>query len=198
VIRTDISREDIIKIRKQAIELTNQMWIKLKPYIEKENKINRALTGKPLTENEIREELRPEWTALIDKNFNLVSPRYGFDSSYMVISKPIKVTSPKPYSIGYIHYHPINKLEPSVRDIMSWIARYTVGEYLFCIHTDEKTRCYTFKNIEDKKTFEDLLYSSSFQIAVLFGVSDKEKNKIKNWFNRMIEDGKIKIIEAGR
>ena len=180
------------KIREQAKVLTKRMWKNLKPYIEKEKEIYKFLEGRTLTEEEIRSKLYPEWTALIDKDLNLISPRYGFDAEGLLFTKPIRTVSPKPYSIGDIHYHPIPKLEPSDRDLISWVNRYEIGEKLFCIHTDEETVCYLFRDISPDEIPQEL---KSFALA-LFGMPEAIIEKVKNWFRQMIEEGKVMVYKC--
>jgi len=95
-----------LKIRRQAERLTQRMWKNLRRDIEKEKRLLEYVTKKELSESEIREKFQPEWSALIDKNLNLVSPRYGLASEDILFYKPFRVVYPKSYSIGLIHYHP--------------------------------------------------------------------------------------------
>ena len=183
---------DCRKIRDQAKVLTERMWRNLKPYIERESRAYEFIRGSPLTEEEIRTKLYPEWSALIDRDLNLVSPRYGFDAEGLTFVKPITVVSPKPYSIGDIHYHPIPKLEPSDRNLMSWVNRYERGERLFCIHTDEETVCYLFRDISPDEIPWEL---KSFAFA-WFGMPEAIIEKVKNWFRQMIREGKIIVYRC--
>ena len=183
---------DCRKIRGQAKALTERMWRNLKPYIERESRVYEFIRGSPLTEEEIRTKLYPEWSALIDRDLNLVSPRYGFDAEGLTFVKPITVVSPKPYSIGDIHYHPIPKLEPSDRNLMSWVNRYERGERLFCIHTDEETVCYLFRDISPDEIPWEL---KSFAFA-WFGMPEAIIEKVKNWFRQMIREGKIIVYRC--
>ena len=183
---------DCRKIRGQAKALTERMWRNLKPYIKRESRAYEFIRGSPLTEEEIRTKLYPEWSALIDRNLNLVSPRYGFDAEGLTFVKPITTVTPKPYSIGDIHYHPIPKLEPSDRDLISWANRYERGERLFCIHTDEETVCYLFRDISPDEIPREL---KSFALA-WFGMPEAIIEKVKNWFRQMIREGKIIVYRC--
>jgi len=185
-----MERENLKKLHNQAREFTKRMWRNLKPYIEKERDILAHIEGHPPSEEEIRKRLCPEWVALIDREFNIISPRYGFASTSGFFSKPIRAVAPKPYSIGEIHYHPYPKYEPSTDDLMSWANRYLRGESLFCIHTDEKTICYKYKMQPDEIPKE--LKSLGF---ALFGMPTRVQEKVKDWFREMIEKGKIEVLE---
>lgn len=189
-------KEAIKRIHIQSIELTQKMWANLEPIIEREvqflKRTNPQKYGN-LTEKEwltiIRRRMLPEWCALIDKKFDLRSPRYGLTGEDLFYSKPMRCVSPKPYSIGDIHYHPLRKNQPSVTDIVSWVHRYKMGERIFCIHTDFETVCYVFSKDIGKMPSE----IDSFGL-VLFGYPRSVRVKIQRWFENLIKSGKVKKI----
>ena len=189
------------KIHKQSKELTKRMWRVLKPWINREiqylKRLNPEKFGKFTKEDwirYIRYNFSPEWCAIIDKNYNLRAQRYGFSGENMFFSKLVRCVSPKPYSIGDVHYHPVYKIHPSVTDLVSWANRYLCGEHIFCIHTDYGTVCYFFSKGLEKEIPKEL---RSFALA-LFGYPRSIRKKIHSWFTKMIHEKKIKVIKYER
>ena len=189
-------KEAIKRIHFQSIETTQKMWANLEPIIEREIQFLKRTNPKKysnLTEREwliiIRRRMLPEWCALIDKKFDLRSPRYGLTGEGLFYSKLLRCVSPKSYSIGEVHYHPLRRNKPSVTDIVSWVHRYRQGEYIFCIHTDFETVCYIFGKDLGKNPPE----IDSFGL-VLFGYPRSVRIKIQRWFEGLVENGKVKRI----
>ena len=192
-------KEIVRKIHQQSKELTKRMWKNLKPYINSEIKLLKKINPKKYENfsrkdwsNYIRRKLGPEWCALIDKKYNLVSPRYGFTGEDVLFPKPVRCVSPKPYSIGDVHYHPVYKKYPSVDDLMSWTNRYLFGERIFCIHTDYSTICYFFSDKIKKEEIPKELFSIGL---ALFGCPRSIRKKIHEWFEYMLNKKRIKVIE---
>jgi len=188
------------RIREQSIDITERMWKKpdIVYWIEKNLKWDMMLKPelKKMSKDElnayVRREYQPEWCALIDEKYNLVLPRYGLQG--VEFGKKMRCVMPQPYSIGFVHYHPMHVVIPSVGDISNWCYRYLKGERIFCIHTDYETICYFFSEGLKEEDFPREVTSIGF---LMFGWPRSVRIKIHNWFGKMMREGYIDVVRVG-
>ena len=136
--------------------------------------------------------LVPEWSALVDYNYKLRAFRYGFAGEDILLIKRCWTVKPKPYSVGFIHYHPRKVELPSCNDMSNFVRRFKEGERIFGIHTDYGTIFYIFgEKISGwfPKEFESVG-------IMIFGFPRSLRLKLHKWWKEMISEGYIKVVKV--
>jgi len=143
------------------------------------------------TLEEIKEHILPEWVCLIDRWGTLRNCKYGVTGG--LFGRPIRAPPVRPFSIGTAHYHPIGEYKPSAEDLMGWLNRYFESqEYLFIIHTDEKTLIYDFRGLTIEDLTPEVRVIASSWVLAIFGIPERPRQILEEWFKQTVATGKIK------
>ena len=174
--------------RRKFIEKTEDMWRNrwVKSVVHQYR-----LKHPDATLEEIKENLLPEWICLIDRWGTLRNCKYYVTAWFF--ARPPRAPPIKPFSIGTAHYHPIEEYKPSAEDIMGWTNRYLQSqEFLYIIHTDEKTLIYDFRGLSEEDISPTIKAIISSIGLAIFGIPEKARKLLEEWFKHMVATGKIK------